>query len=236
MTKNILKLISILVLSGCSSVDFDSPLPSDQKPLDKFESDFIGKYYYVDSIIGKKGDEQFFNAKYFSSIVNSKDSITLFSSDLTVIDKLVYYSIDFTAFYKLDKVDTARLNKQFNYKDVFVKDKYFIHTEKYSDTLLDLNGKDKLFLYKKNYYLNHYKKGKSELGLEKSWGICQFEKVGLSQYSLNMTNDRDYKLLFDTTKTWQPIFPIAHISNKQFKTFLSSGGFHQKYKLIRYAH
>lgn len=236
MTKTFINLISILFLSNCNSVDFNNPFPSDQKPLDKIGPEFIGKYYYADSIVGKKGDEQFFNSKYFSSTMKNRDSITLFSSDLTVTDKLVCYSIEFTFFYILDKVDTSRLNKGFKYKNVFVKDKYFIHTEKYSDTLLDLNGKDKLFLYKNHYYLNHYKKGNSEPAQEKSWRICQFEKIDITQYSLNMTNEQDYKLLFDTTKTWQPIFPIAHISNKQFKNFIDKGGFHEKYRLIKYAH
>lgn len=235
MTKNLLRLSCIILLSSCNNVDFDSALPSDQKTADKFDTGFIGKYYYIDSFIGKKNDERFLNSKYFSA-ADGQDSITLFSADLIVTDKLAYYSLDFTAFYKLDKVDTSRLNKKFNYKDVYVKDKFFIHTEKYSDTLLDLNKKDKLFIYKNRYYLNHYKKGNSELGKAKSWGICQFEKLNLGLFSLNMTNDQDYKVLFDTNKTWQPIFPIAHLSDKKFKNFVDNGGFRQKYRLLKYAH
>ena len=198
--------------------------------------DFIGKYYYMDSVIGTKDEEQFFNSKYYLSTVDNHDSINLFTTDLIVTDKLVTYTIDFAAFYKIDKVDTSRLKKKFKYKDVFIKDKYLIHKEKYTDTLLDLNQTDKLFLYKNIYYLNHYKKSSSDLVQNTSWGICQFEKIGLNLFSVNITNEQDFKLLFDTTKTWQSIFPVAHISNKQFKNFVDKGGFHQKFRLIKYAH
>lgn len=236
MTKNIIRLFFLSLLTSCNNVDFDAPLPSDQTSLDKFDQGFIGKYYYMDSIVGKQGEEQFFNYKYFQSSIDKQDSITLFSADLVVTNKLVHYSFAFTAFYKLDKVDTSRLNKQFKYKDVFTKDNYFIHTENFSDTLLDLNKEDKLFLYNNRYYLNHFKKGDKNQSKDQSWGISQFEKLNLGIFSLNMTNDQDYKVLFDTNRTSQPIFPVAHLSNKQFKNFVDKGGFRQKYKVIKYTH
>ena len=234
ITKKIFGLLFVLLFSTCDNVNFDNYFPSDQKPLDKIESDFLGKYYYTDSFMGKKEEERFFNSKYFSSTIDSHDSIILFTADLNVSERLILYSVDFTGFYKLEKNDTSRLNKKFNYKDVYIKDRYFIHKENYTDTLLDLDKKDKLFFYKNLYYLNHFNKTNSDLGKEKCWTICQFERCGPSLFSINMTNREDYKMLFDTTKNWQPIFPIAHISNKKFKTFVDKGGFHQKYKLIKY--
>lgn len=166
-------------------------------------------------------------------MVNTQDSVILFSGDLIITEKLAVYTLNFTGFYKLDKVDTSRLNKEFRYKNVSVKDNYFIHTENYSDTLLNLNRDDKVFLYKNRYYLNHFNKGSNELAKEASWSIFQLEKNSENHFSLNLINKEDYKLLFDTTKQWQPIFSVAHLSNKEFKKFVDAGGFRQKIKLVK---
>jgi hypothetical protein len=233
-TKNILLITLIFLLASCENVTFDSYFPSDQKPLNNIDSEYLGKYYTTDSFIGKKDEERYFNSKYFLKSRDAYDSIILFTADLYVSERLVRYTVDFVGYYKLNKVDTNRLKKEFKNKDVFVEGDYFIHTENFTDTLLDLNKKDKLFLYKNIFYLNHFKETDKKLGREKCWAICQFEKLSSDIFSINMTNAEDYAMLFDTTTVWQPILPVAHLSNNQFKKFVTKGGFHQKYKLFKY--
>ncbi len=222
-----------LLVTRCSTVNFSDPHPSDEQALTKIGPDFVGKYYYTDSFIGKKDKDRFWNAKYFSG-PGDQDSVTLFTAELLVTEKLTCYTLHFTGFFKLDGQDTARLNREFNYKNIDIKDKYYIHTEINTDTLLDLNSKDKLFFYKNRYYLNRFKKGDPTAGAENSWSICQLEKLGPELFSINLTDDQDYNLLFDTTKTVKSIFPIARLSNKKFKKFVDKGGFHQKYRLRKY--
>jgi len=244
MTKKILGLIITLFLTSCYQVDFDSYFPTDQRPLEKFDYEYIGKYYYADSVFGKE-DFKYTNSKYSHSIEES-DSTALFSIDITIFEKYATLSIEFVNYYKIDKVDTSRIRKKHRNKGMTVEYKYIIHKEIQGDTILNISTKDKLFLYNGKYYMNIYvdpEKGKADtsnaisLGpSEKHWIICQVEKRNGSEFSFNMTNKADYVMLFDTTKNWQPIFPVAHLTNKQFKKFVSKGGFHQKYKFIKYAH
>ena len=237
-------LISILLLISCSIVKFDKPHPSDQKILNGFDSEFIGKYYWADKFIEnkKKNNERIYNLKYFFSNKEKFDSIVLFSADINITDKLAEYSLNFWVYYKISKFDTSRIKKLYNNEGLFIQGKYIVHKEKtYYDTLLNINKNDKLILYNNKYYLNHliYKAKSVQDSLElstfeESWQICQFENKGSNIYSLNITNDQDYKMLFDDSKTWQPIFPLANISDEKFKKFVAKGGFHQKFKIIKY--
>src|ERR1017187_9680669 len=94
-------LISILLLISCSIVKFDKPHPSDQKILNGFDSEFIGKYYWADKFIEnkKKNNERIYNLKYFFSNKEKFDSIVLFSADINITDKLAEYSLNFWVYY-----------------------------------------------------------------------------------------------------------------------------------------
>jgi hypothetical protein len=231
MIKTIFTLSLILLLTGCNHIDFDSYFPTDQKAEIGISPDFTGNYYLTDSVIGKKSEGYFYNSKYYFSGIQSKDSILLFTTVIRVNERMITYSVNFADYYKLSAVDTARINRKFHYKDMFVEGAHLVHKESLSDTLLNLDKKDKLFFYKSKYYINHYQKGE-DLKSE-TWGISQFEELGKDLYSFNMTSEEDYKMLFDTTKE-KPVFPVAHITNEQFKTFVAKGGFQKKYRLARY--
>lgn len=214
-------------------ITFDNPHPSDLKPESHLASDFLGKYYSCDSFYGE-GKYLIYNSLYYLPKLNNYDSITIFSAKLIVTKELVTYSFNSTEYYKIDKSDTARLNKFYKY-NMYIKDGFIIHEEKFSDTLLNLSGSDKLYLYDNKYYLNHFiQTGDGFLGIDTPvWEINQFERVDANSFSLNATDKYDCSILFDTTQFWKPIHYIAHITNKQFIDFIAKGGFHTKYKLLK---
>jgi hypothetical protein len=242
MTKVLLKLSLVLLLSACSHVDFDNPFPRHQKSLDSFGRDLIGKYYYSDSF-ALVAENIAYNSRYYSTIATTRDSIALISAEIEVSPKIITYSIEYKTYYKISKFDTSALKKKDPASEKVLLGEYLVIRETMANVLADLTKQDRLTLYNGIYYINHFvgepnaKDTSSSINFRPEgthWSIWQFENKGGNNYSLNSTNREDYNMLFDTTKFWQPIFPIAHVTDKQFKKFVSKGGFHEKYRLKKY--
>ncbi len=205
-------------------------MPGDQKPLDKFGTELIGKYYYSDSIKDAKTNDPAYNAKYFSDAVKAHDSITLISGGITILEKAVIYNLEVASYYEITKFNAQRLSKKHKADVKEVIGTYLVFREKASDTLVNLNRGDKAFYFDKKYYFNHFLS-------EAKWEVYQFEQKKDSLFSFNMTDDKDNHILVDTTaKDWSRISPVAHVSNKEFKKFVANGGFRTKFGLTKTKH
>ncbi|MEO6304263.1 MAG: hypothetical protein ABIP51_13945 [Bacteroidia bacterium] len=227
MIQKFFQLFFLIILASCSSVQFDSPMPGDQKPLDKFGAELVGKYYYSDSIYGANTNDPAYNARYFTNEVSKHDSITLISGEISIAEKYVLYTLEIASYYELTKFNAARLSKKHKADVKEVVGKHIVFREKNNDTLININRGDKLLFADGKYYFNHFL-------AEKKWDVFQFEQKKDGHFSFNMIDEKETSLLVDTTsKEWNPISPVAHISNKKFKKFVANGGFKTRYGLTK---
>lgn len=225
-TQTVKYMIYILpfILVSCSGVHFDNSMPIQKKSLRAFDSIIIGKYDYQDSVLKLK-DDTFYNYKYFNQSFTSYDSCSLLSTVVSVSKTQVWYNFNLKSYYKISKFDTLRLASKHDDEKKSVIDDYLVFEGGYSDTLIDLNKKDKLKFYKGKYYLNHFI-------AEHDWEIYQVEIGRNGLLSINLTNKEDEKRLSNYLIKRMEIFGnIVHLSDSQFDNFIQKGGFRTKYRL-----
>lgn len=212
------------ILVSCSEVHFDNALPLQKKSFKTFDSTVIGKFYYQDSVLKLK-DDTYYNYKYFNNSFTLFDSCSLVSAFISVSKTKFWYNFNLKSYYKVNKFDTLRLANKHRKEKRSLKNNYLVFEGEYSDTLINLNKKDKLKFYKGKYYLNHFI-------AEHDWEIYQFEIAKNGLLSVNLTNKEDEKRLNNYLIKRKEIFGnIVHLSDIQFDNFIQKGGFRTKYRL-----
>lgn len=223
---NYIIYILLFSLFSCSDVHFDNSMPIQKKSLRMFDSTINGKYDYQDSVLKLK-DDTYYNYKYFNNSFTSFDSCSLVSAVVSVSKTQFWYNFNLKSYYRISKFDTIRLaNKHRKEKKSFI-DNYLVFEGEYSDTLINLNKKDKLKFHKGKYYLNHFI-------AEHDWEVYQVEIGKNGLFSINLTNKEDEKQLTNYLIKRKEIFGnIVHISDSQFDNFIQKGGFRNKYSFIK---
>lgn len=220
----ILVLFTGLMMS-CSSFHFDSYMPNDEPGLAGIDPAWQGRYVMSDSLLGKKDKTPAKNSLYFAAENSDHTEKELFSAEMWVSDKLVYYILRVDVQFKKDMYDLDSLKRAHPKSSSQIKGNHFIFSETLRDTLLNLNANDKLIQYGGNYYFNRFiSKG--------NWEVLQFKKSG-GRYFINATSDEDAAQLSEYFKQGQKneLFEneVAGVSAQQFKLFVSKGGFRQSF-------
>ncbi len=222
-----LSFILIVFITSCSRVHFDTPMPEKSNVVKAFPLELVGSYYYADSIMNSDDKEVYYNKNYFGDLYKSRDSINYISANVSISATVAYYYINYYSFYKMAKVDTARLTLKHKNEKKSIDGKYVIFAGSLADTLLNLSKEDKLKLFNGTYYFNR-------CGANKDWEIFQFALNKDHSYSINLTNEEDEKLLkgnrIDTIRTFNS---YIHLTDEMFKEFVQKGGFRTRYKLIK---
>jgi hypothetical protein len=162
-----LSLLLIVLVTSCSRVHFDTPMPEKGNTLKVFPLELTGNYYYADSIMNSEDKEVYYNKNYFGELYKSRDSINYISANVSISATLAYYNINYYSFYKIARMDTARLALKYKNDKKTIDGKYVIYAGMLADTLLNLSKEDKLKLFNGTYYFNHS-------GANKDWEVFQF--------------------------------------------------------------
>ena len=222
---NFLFLI-VFVLASCSQVHFDTDLPKNDISTKTFDSDIRGQYNLIDSVVNLK-NEKYYNSNYFSNLFKTKDSCVLILSSMTITEKKLFYSIIIKSYYNRNKVDTVSVINRHKKEKINYEDGYLSFEGFSSDTLLNMNKKDKIRSNKRNLYLNHFIE-------EHDWEIYQLEIIMDHQLSINLMNSDDEAILKEYfIKKHQILGNIVHLSDNQFNNFVEKGGFRTRFRFKR---
>lgn len=226
--------LPVLLLAGLCScgVLFDKPMPLSTAPLAEFPAGIVGRYHLADSSFIDRKDT-IYNATYYEQALPAKDSIVMFSMDLTIEKKLACFTLKLLMFCKSCPEEMpykGRGYEALNHKDtkVYTRDGYTVHESVRIDTMVNLRKKDKLKYDGKAWYLNHF------LSDQKAWEIYRLKALGKNNFSLSLTNAKDRKYLerFVVKKgIWAP---TVHLTDEQFNAFVKQGGFQLRFKLRKY--
>lgn len=227
MIKRIVFFLTILLLYSCSAVHFDNAMPIEASRIKSFNSSLTGNYYFSDSTLKLK-DNIYYNARYFSNLNTTKDSLMLVLADVSITQKQVYYTGNLKFYYNINKIDTLRVILQHKGEKKTYENNFIIFELSFSDTLINLTQKDKLKFYKGKYYLNHCIE-------EYNWDIYQLEQKRDNMLSIGIINHEDEeKLYMYLINKNQILGNTAHLSDIEFYNFIERGGFRDKYKFKKY--
>lgn len=226
--------LSVLLLAGLCScgVLFDTPMPASAPSLSEFPAGMVGRYHLIDSTFIDRKDT-LYNAAYYEQTLPSKDSILLFSVDLTVEKKFSYFTLKGFGFSKscAEATDSrGKRHEAFKNKDtkIYQRDGYTVHEILRIDTILNLKKKDRLKHDGKAYYLNHF------LSQDKAWEIFRLKVTGKDALTVGITDARDKKNLERFIVKKRLMSTTVHLSDEQFSWFIKQGGFDFKLRFRKY--
>lgn len=229
MTKTFSFLYLTFILIGCKRVHFDGDMPKRIKSLHKFDSIYLGNYYFADSTF-KLEKELFYNDNYRNTNISNKDSIKTFSIEFSVSERIICFSFIFRGAYNLSSIDSALIKKAHRSAKIKVENEYLICEEGLTDTFINLDLGDKAKFHDGKIYLN-------KMLSKNEWEVIQISFNKDSSISINQTNEMDQNKLRHTFYSDEnPITGnIAHISNEQFYYFIRQGGFRDRtvFKKVR---
>jgi len=226
MIKEIVFFLTTVLLVGCSNFHFDNAMPFEAAKLKSFNNGLMGNYYFSDSILKLKEDI-YYNARYFSNLYTTRDSITLISAHVSITQQKVYYTGSLKFYYNINKVDTSRIVLEHKKEKKTYENNFIIFEGQFSDTLINLTKKDKLKQYRGKYYLNQYID-------EHIWDIYQLGIRKDSLLSIGIVNHKDQeKLMAYLMNKNQVLGNTIHLSDIEFYNFIEKGGFRDRYRFTR---
>jgi len=205
----------LIVLSGCSAVHFDHPMPSQGNTVKTFY-DLSGTYSFADTTLKMKNDV-FYNSLFYKDAYKTRDSITLISGIIYFEEQQMGYKMYLKAYYDIRKVDTSKVIAAHKMAKKTIENNYLIFDADFTDTLINLAKKDELKAFNGNYYMSKYKK-------EKQWEVYQVSAKEEELY-LGITNAQDKKDLTNYTLESNKILSVVHLEDDLFAKFVASGGF-----------
>jgi hypothetical protein len=223
MAKKITFFLILVMLFSCSEIYFDEPMPFGAKGIKCFNKHLIGKYNLIDSTLMPK-QEIFYNEKYFKNIYTNRDSTTLISANISITSKIATYSGNLKFYYNIHTVDTARIILKHNKEKKTYENNFIVFDLIFSDTLINIEKKDKLKIFKKNYYLDKF------MG-SKCWDIYQLIITNDTIVTLGLTNNVDQIKLSPYLMNKDHLLDnTVHVSDDEFKIFIEKGGFRNKFR------
>ena len=216
--------IILVILSGCSAVHFDHPMPAKGNKIKNFQ-DLSGTYAFTDTTIKMK-DDVFYNSLFYKDAYKTKDSITLISGIIYFEEQQMGYKIYLKAYYNMNKVDTAKVIAAHRMAKKTIENNYLVFEADFTDTLINLAKQDELKQFNGNYYMSKYKK-------EKQWEVYQVSVKEDALY-LGITNAVDKKDLTNYTLESNKILSVVHMEDDIFAKFVASGGFKTRLKFKKH--
>lgn len=220
-------LIGVLVL-GCHSVEFDTPMPLYTGAVAGFGPDVTGSYDIADSVL-KDRNEYIYNAAYYAENPPALDSMSMFAVHMVIEKKRIYYTLTLYMYNKRENFDPPLntdnfpvIGRQKSLAPVkYRKHGFGVCEKSFVDTIIDLSKKDKLRMYDKAYYVNHFLSGKC-------WEICRLKPRTGGKLSFEMATQKDKEKLnafIVKQGSWKA---LVHLSDEQFFSFVKQGGFRQE--------
>lgn len=223
-------LLILILNSGCHSVEFDTPMPLHTGAVTGFGPDVTGRYDVADSVL-KDRKEYIYNAAYYGENPPALDSMSMFAVHMIIEKKRIYYRLTFYMYNKRENFDPPLNTDNFpvtgHQKSLapikYRKQGFWVYEKSFVDTIVDLSKKDKLRMYDKAYYVNHFLSAKC-------WEICRLKPGPAGKLSFEMTTLKDQgklKAFIIKQGSWKA---LVHLSDEQFFSFVKQGGFRQKIK------